>query len=1101
MDPTITSRRQLFLVNAVLAACYFALAELGLALALPPGYSTIFWPPAGLALGAFVVWGGRRVWPGLLLGSFMANAAVGAAPHWGLAMLIAGGSTAQALVGEFALRRVDPRAEFGYPRDLLFFFLIAVCGCLTATTIGNAALWLAGFIAPSALAASYFSWWLGDTLGVLIFLPLTLALLDPRPLWKRRRVMVGIPLIAALALCGLVYSVVQADNELRLNHEFNAQVDALLPQLDDQYQARIKAVDLLARLVAEQETMTPRRFTAIAAGIRAEFSGLQTLKWVPLVRASDVPAFEARQRASGQPLSVAPLPGFQPSGADPLAPVAMVEPAEGNEQIRGLDMFSEPVRAAALRKAVAQRQTTASGHIQLVGDPQGPGAMLLMSPVIDGRGQVIGVVMGVANLRSLLQPLEQTKDIQWSLYDQSARSVLHQTLAQVPMFAGSSYRDARGIFVQRHFKLADRDLNIVLYRPNASIDYGFLPISSLVLIMSLVTCAGLGLFTVFTSAGSVRTDSEVKARTQQLQDEIRRRDLSEAELRRSEVKFRTLFESTSDAVMLRGEDGMFDCNAAALALFGCHSKEELRLYGGPGSAASATVQAGGERADELAQHWIARAIAQGSVKFEWIHRRMDTGQEFPAEVLLTAMELDGKRVIQGVVRDISERKKAEGEIRHLAFFDALTQLPNRRLMMDRLGQALIASQRTREFGAVMMLDLDNFKTLNDTQGHDAGDRLLIQACARIVGAVRHEDTVARLGGDEFVIVLEGLGPDETHAATRGEAVAEKIRAAFAPPFTEVAAGRSFHITPSIGVALFTGESLSLDTLLKQSDVALYQAKAAGRNAIRFFSPAMQAAIDSLSAMENGLRQALALGEFRLLYQPQVDQLGRVTGAEALLRWLPQGQSMVPPNAFIPLAEETGLIIAIGQWVLDTACAQLAVWASAANTRHLKIAVNVSARQFRQAHYVDQVRETISRFGIDAALLKLELTESVVLENVDDVIQKMAQLRALGLRFSLDDFGTGFSSLSYLKRLPLDEVKIDRTFVHDVSADANVVAIVRAIISMSASLGMKVIAEGVETVEQRDFLRANGCLHYQGYLFSQPVPVAQFEALALRDESP
>jgi diguanylate cyclase (GGDEF)-like protein len=445
--------------------------------------------------------------------------------------------------------------------------------------------------------------------------------------------------------------------------------------------------------------------------------------------------------------------------------------------------------------------------------------------------------------------------------------------------------------------------------------------------------------------------------------------------------------------------------------------------------------------------------------------------------------------------DITDKKRAEAEIHSLAYFDPLTELPNRRLLMDRLGQALLASKRSLAHGALLILDIDNFKYLNDTRGHDLGDHLLMDVARRLAAHVRQEDTVARLGGDEFVVILEHLSDDEASAALQAESIAEKARHALGEPYILGASGHRHEATASAGITLFQGTEAGPDVLLKQADVALYQAKAAGRDRLRFFNQAMQAAIDARATLEGALRHAIGNDELCLYFQPQVDDQGRIVGAEALLRWLHPTQGSISPGYFIPLAEETGLILAIGDWVLRHACAQLRKWADEPANRDLQLAINVSGHQFRQAGFVEQIAACLREHGIDATRLKLELTESVVLDNVEETIARMRQLKALGVSFSLDDFGTGYSSLSYLKRLPLDQVKIDQSFVRDLSENPNDAAIVRAILAMSASLGLAVIAEGVETQAQLGFLRQCGCRYFQGYLFGKPMAIRDWDSLA------
>ena len=478
-----------------------------------------------------------------------------------------------------------------------------------------------------------------------------------------------------------------------------------------------------------------------------------------------------------------------------------------------------------------------------------------------------------------------------------------------------------------------------------------------------------------------------------------------------------------------------------------------------------------------------------------IWNRHKNGSIFPVWQTISSVKgTDGKITHHiSVFRDISKRKEAEEKIRDLAFFDPLTRLPNRRLLLDRLHQALALSTRNNLQGALLFIDLDNFKSINDTQGHAVGDLLLIEVAKRLQACIRAGDTTARLGGDEFVVLLEGLDTDEADAATQAETVGEKIREIIAQPF--FINGNEYHNTTSIGVTLFRGPLVTSDEMLKRADVALYQAKADGRNAVRFYDPTLQALVMARVLMENDLRRAISKqGQFLLHYQAQVDSAGHLYGAEALVRWLHPERGLMFPNDFIPLAEETGLIMPLGNWVMSTACQQLAAWATKPATAHLTLAVNVSAKQFRTESFVAEVCALVDRFSVDPAKLKLEITESLLLDNVEDIIGKMTALRARGISFSIDDFGTGYSSLSYLKRLPLYQLKIDQSFVRDVLTDPNDAAIAKIIVTLARSMNLTVIAEGVETEAQREFLYLNGCHTFQGFLFSKPVPVMDFEML-------
>ncbi|MFZ2855358.1 MAG: EAL domain-containing protein [Rhodocyclaceae bacterium] len=542
------------------------------------------------------------------------------------------------------------------------------------------------------------------------------------------------------------------------------------------------------------------------------------------------------------------------------------------------------------------------------------------------------------------------------------------------------------------------------------------------------------------------------------------------------------------ATAFESQEGMFITDAAGIILRVNRAFSEITGYqSNEAVGKTPALLSSGHHAPAFYVAMRESIEQSGSWQGEIWNRRKN-GEVFPEWLTITAVK-DGEGKIThhvSTLTDITQRKAAEDEIEHLAFYDPLTHLPNRRLLIDRLHQAIVASTRSQCEGALLFIDLDDFKTLNDTLGHHNGDLLLRQVAQRLTNCVREGDTVARLGGDEFMVILEDLSKRSHEAAAQTETIGEKILYALNQPYD--LGGNEYTSTPSIGVTLFTDHQNSVDELMKRADLAMYQAKNAGRNTLRFFDPEMQASVNARVALERDLRHGLQQDQLLLYYQAQVDGNGILTGAEALVRWQHPEHGLISPAEFIPLAEETGLIIPLGHWVLETACKQLARWASATKTAHLTIAVNVSARQFHQADFVAEVLEVLKETGANPKLLKLELTESLLLDDIEDMIAKMTALKSRGVGFSLDDFGTGYSSLSYLKRLPLDQLKIDQSFVRDLLTNASDAAIAQTIVALAGSLGMNVIAEGVETEAQRVFLAGLGCHAWQGYLFGRPGPV-------------
>jgi len=561
-------------------------------------------------------------------------------------------------------------------------------------------------------------------------------------------------------------------------------------------------------------------------------------------------------------------------------------------------------------------------------------------------------------------------------------------------------------------------------------------------------------------------------------------DLRRAEkaMEQSEVRYRTAFQTSLDAICITQlRDGKYlDVNQAFL---------DVTEYDRHEVVGRTSLDLGLWADPQDRSLMIDRLQKRLPCKDLQIQFRRKSGEVFWTMVSASMMDLDGEPCLLTVVRDITESKRAEEEIRRLVFYDSLTELANRRMLMEQLRKSIATGGRTHLKRALLFVDLDDFKTLNDTLGHHIGDLMLKEVGQRLTFCVREVDTVGRLGGDEFVVLLEELSADAEESAAQAEKVAEKIRATLDQPYE--LEGFACNTTCSIGITVFGDQHENVNELLQQADIAMYQAKSLGRNLIRLFAPSLQASVNARAEKERDLREGIEKGQFQLYYQPQIKH-GRVIGCEALLRWKHPRLGLLAADEFIPLAEETGLILPLGDWVLETACRQLAAWRSSPETARIHIAVNVSALQLRKHDFVETVLETIARTGANPKRLALELTESMMIDNVEEVIDKMTRLKLQGVRFSVDDFGKGYSSLAYLRRLPLDELKIDRAFIRDMHLDANGGTIAQTIITLGQAMGLSVIAEGVETERQRDMLSKLGCHAFQGYFFIRPLPLEEFE---------
>jgi diguanylate cyclase (GGDEF)-like protein/PAS domain S-box-containing protein len=891
-----------------------------------------------------------------------------------------------------------------------------------------------------------------------------------------------IPLLTlsvALATTWLVF-----DHERQANSKgLHSQFDFALRETIGRIEQRVASCEqMLLGVQALMSTAKPDRarlqdyLEKLPAGAR--FPGIQAIGFVEHVPAKSKDAHIAFMRRSGWPHY-----DISPNGRrEVYAPVTMRQTyGSQNHAKPGFDAWSETTRRSAMELARDSGYAAISGKVKLQGDAdtQAPHGLIMYLPVY-ARGQTLdsvaqrrthlrGWVFASFHMDQLVASLygEQLPGLQFALYD----GVETTEAALLYRSAEARQGSKTTALAVNEYIVAGAHTWTLSLMASPTFEARFGRGAS-----QLIAVTGIGLSALLAMLAWLLTTGRARA--------LRLANDMTAELRQSEEHFRTFFENNSSVMLLidpaSGE--IISANIAAAAFYGYVNTQLTGML----------ISEINTLSPELIAEERQRAWRSDRSYFLFQHRLAD-GTMRDVEVHSTPINRNNRPMLFSIVHDITDRKKALERIEELAFFDTLTHLPNRTLLLDRLKQAMTIGNRNSTYGAVLFIDLDQFKTLNDTFGHDMGDLLLKQVAQRLVDCVRQGDTVARLGGDEFVIVLANLSDSLEDAASQTETVGKKVLTALNQKYR--LGDQDHRSTASMGATLFLGLETSIDDLLKQADLAMYKSKDSGRNALRFFDPNMQVVVMERARLEVELRHAIQENQFILHFQPQVVDGGRVTGAEALVRWMHPERGQVPPAQFIPLAEDCGLIFPLGQWVLARACEQLTAWASHSALSHLTLAVNVSVLQFREPRFVGDVLAVLQQTGANPARLKLELTESLLADNVQEVIDKMAELKAHGVGFSLDDFGTGYSSLSYLKRLPLDQLKIDQSFVRDILTDPNDAAIAGTVVALARSLGLDVIAEGVETLEQRDFLAGAGCLAYQGYYFSRPLPIAQFEAYA------
>jgi diguanylate cyclase (GGDEF)-like protein/PAS domain S-box-containing protein len=1070
--------QRMLAANLLLLAVYAIVGRFCLYLSLAPGYASPLFLPAGIAMASAVTFGPRLL-PGVAIGAVLINflPLPGAPnplslPPWpqGIAALAAGAASAlQAWLGMLYFRRAI-RPEVGAGRDVLRFLLLAVCVTLVSSTLSNGVAVAVGAIARQDWLTSWLTWWIGDAIGVLLAAPLCWVLFgQPRALWRRRRLLVGLPQLMLVTLCVMLYVLV-ARWETRQHLEgFRLKAQ----QVGDLLQARFSEHERYALAMARAinrygRVMSAQGFDKIAHGYLDQRPELLSMAWLRPVSAEERPAFDAWAREKIHPEFRVIAPSDGPGHThrhdgrqQPAMPpgehmvTLFIEPAE-RRHYEGLDWLAEPVRAQAVRAALRSGKPVASAPVLLSLPGEGSGVVLLQA-VDPGDGQpAVGMLMLAMQIDSYVHAALADADFP----HMRARLVDRGTPGPTTLVDQLPRAPSQDDY-WRTLTFGGREYELVLAPSAAYMAHQHGWQSWLVLSAGLMLTGLLGALMLLTSGERAQIQQQVKEST--------------ARLREREARLQAILDKAADAILTIGADGLLvSANAAAGRLFG-YAPEALA--GMP--LATLLPEAESDSAARL-----LRNIAGGAThEYESSGRRHDSSV-FPIAISVSEVELPDGNVFVAILHDLTEQQRAQERIYKLAHHDPLTGLDNRLSLNLRLDQLLAQTRRAHGTAAVMFLDLDHFKKINDTHGHATGDQLLVAVADRLRELLREVDTIARLGGDEFIVVTSG-----TVTPAEAGQIAVRIVAALAEPFQ--LASKTIHTGTSVGVAMFPVDGADSATLLKHADTAMYAAKSQGRGNFQFFEAAMNAATHERLLMENRLWQALERKEFELYLQPQVELASRrVIGAEVLLRWHHPELGMVGPDRFIPIAEESGLILPLGEWVLQQTVALLGRWQG-----KLRLAVNLSARQCHGSGLLPLLDQLLRQSGIDPSLLELEITESAAMQDPERSRDLLRELRARGIKVAIDDFGTGYSSLSYLKLFEIDRIKIDRGFVKDIESDPNDAVIVTATIGLAHALGLGVVAEGVETEAQVEFLRSKFCNEAQGYLFARPMRVGEFEALA------
>ncbi len=1126
----------MFRLNLLLAAGYFLGGYLGSLLSSTANIASTIWPAAGIALAGILTYGTRAL-PGIWIGAFciqtysflIPSTQHNVASLLAVGALVATAATIQAMAGTWLIKQCVARYKVLTDDAAIVGFLLlgGPVSCTISASLSLAALYLNHFYSPDHILLNWMTWWVGDVIGVLIFTPILLCFIgSPRHEWRIRIPTVALPLTAFFLLFTVLFQFTKEQELVRLNMLFKERVNLLHHALQNKLDRHLEINYSLKALFDSSDDVTKDEFRSFARDILRNHPSIQALEWLPRINNDNYSNFQTLMpevfpihQADGKPET----PSAQ--SYSEYFPVVYTEPYEINKSAIGFDVGSEPIRFKAIQLARDTMNTTATALIHILQDKDKRPGIRIFTPIYQShqpletlqqrRQHFLGVVSSsfvVAKKISEVKNQFENLQLQLKVTDKG-----HEL-----------FKDSESVStIKTEFKDLEQIIPLTIANRHWTVTYSAAPqfdrdeLSWNIwwfILTGLVLTATSSSFLLMLTGRTLRTQNLVTIRTRELKSESNERQTI---IRQHKGHNRILqaiasptplsnilnliigttekqFPDSLCSILLLHEGGKYIQQMIAPSLPEFYTEALIGLAVGEGICDFGTTAVTGQRIiiENIEEHvyWqnFSGLAKKAGLSASWsepimssTHHVLGVFTVYHRNPCLPEPSLLSEVYHLAQLASIAiERKVSEKQIVHLAYYDSLTNLPNRRLFLDQLEKTLAAALRYKTHAALLYLDLDHFKTLNDSLGHDIGDELLIQVANRLKLCVRDEDTVARLGGDEFVLLLCSRDVSKDSMLEHSLITAERVQSTLEVPYN--LKGHIHHITPSIGITLIPQPDITPGELLKQADTAMYHAKNRGRNSISIYSGDMQRRADQRLEMENDLRTALSENQFSLHYQPQFDNDHQIIGAEALIRWRHPVKGMISPAEFIPVAEETSLILAISEWVLHEACSQLKKWSGLPH-----LAINISPKQFRQPKFEQQIANSLTKHGISSSRLMLEITEGSIIDDIEDSIIKLQSMQNLGINISIDDFGTGYSSLAYLKVLPLNQLKIDQSFVRDISIDNNDAVIVETIIAMSKHLGLSVIAEGVETVEQLQFLRDRKCKGYQGYFFSKPLSALEF----------